>query len=63
MYAFAGRVEGQRSWAKTRKSMLKDVVKRSLLMNQKINSRAVERDIYDDYAGLEKLGLWVKANL
>lgn len=28
-----------------------------------INSRAVERDIYDGHAGLEKLGLWVKANL
>ncbi|KAK0120381.1 hypothetical protein ONS95_011781 [Cadophora gregata] len=28
-----------------------------------INSRAVERDIYDGNAGLEKLGLWVKANL
>ncbi|CZT47961.1 related to L-lactate dehydrogenase [Rhynchosporium secalis] len=28
-----------------------------------INSRAVERDIYDGDAGLEKLGLWVKANL
>lgn len=33
-------------------------------LNQKhINSRAVERDIYDGHAGLEKLGLWVKANL
>jgi hypothetical protein len=28
-----------------------------------VNSRAVERDIYDGHAGLEKLGLWVKANL
>ena len=28
-----------------------------------INSRAVERDIYDGNPGLEKLGLWVKANL
>lgn len=28
-----------------------------------INSRAVERDIYDGQAGLEKLGLWFKANL
>ncbi|KAL2064841.1 hypothetical protein VTL71DRAFT_3981 [Oculimacula yallundae] len=28
-----------------------------------INSRAVERDIYDGHAGLEKLGLWVKAHL
>jgi len=28
-----------------------------------INTRAVERDIYDGNAGLEKLGLWVKANL
>ncbi|PQE20864.1 FMN-dependent dehydrogenase protein [Rutstroemia sp. NJR-2017a BBW] len=28
-----------------------------------INARAVERDIYDGSAGLEKLGLWVKANL
>ncbi|TVY62902.1 Cytochrome b2 [Lachnellula suecica] len=28
-----------------------------------INSRMVERDIYDGSAGLEKLGLWVKANL
>ncbi|KAI9053398.1 hypothetical protein LZ554_002357 [Drepanopeziza brunnea f. sp. 'monogermtubi'] len=28
-----------------------------------INPRAVERDIYDGHAGLEKLGLWVKANL
>ncbi|RDW67695.1 hypothetical protein BP6252_09091 [Coleophoma cylindrospora] len=28
-----------------------------------INSRAVERDIYDGNAGLEKLGLWVKSNL
>ena len=31
--------------------------------NVQINSRAVERDIYDGHAGLEKLGLWVKANL
>lgn len=30
---------------------------------RQINSRAVERDIYDGQAGLEKLGLWVKANL
>lgn len=28
-----------------------------------INSRAVERDIYDGEAGLEKPGLWFKANL
>ncbi|RDW74075.1 hypothetical protein BP5796_07517 [Coleophoma crateriformis] len=28
-----------------------------------INSRAVERDIYDGNAGVEKLGLWVKSNL
>lgn len=28
-----------------------------------INSRALERDIYDGHAGLEKLGLWVKARL
>ncbi|KAG9248841.1 FMN-dependent dehydrogenase-domain-containing protein [Calycina marina] len=28
-----------------------------------INSRAVERDIYDGHAGLEKLGLWVQAKL
>ncbi|KAG9238368.1 FMN-dependent dehydrogenase-domain-containing protein [Amylocarpus encephaloides] len=28
-----------------------------------INSRAVERDIYDGHAGMEKLGLWVKAHL
>lgn len=28
-----------------------------------INSRVVERDIYDGAAGLEKLGLWVKAHL
>jgi hypothetical protein len=30
---------------------------------EKINSRAVERDIYNGHAGLEKLGLWAKANL
>jgi hypothetical protein len=30
---------------------------------KQINSRAVERDIYDGNPGLEKLGLWVKANL
>ena len=28
-----------------------------------INARAVERDVYDGSAGLEKVGLWVKANL
>ncbi|ELR06271.1 hypothetical protein VC83_05029 [Pseudogymnoascus destructans] len=28
-----------------------------------INSRAVERDIYDGHAGLEKVGLWVSAKL
>ncbi|CAG8972400.1 hypothetical protein HYALB_00007154 [Hymenoscyphus albidus] len=28
-----------------------------------VNSRAVERDIYDGHAGLEKLGLWVKSSL
>ncbi|KAI9745461.1 MAG: hypothetical protein M1818_000995 [Claussenomyces sp. TS43310] len=28
-----------------------------------INSRAVERDVYDGHAGLEKLGLWAKAHL
>ena len=33
------------------------------LTHCQINSRAVERDIYDGHAGLEKLGLWVKANL
>jgi len=33
------------------------------LTHYQINSRAVERDIYDGHAGLEKLGLWVKANL
>lgn len=33
------------------------------LTNVQINSRAVERDIYDGDAGLQKLGLWVKAHL
>ncbi|KUJ22535.1 uncharacterized protein LY89DRAFT_680674 [Mollisia scopiformis] len=39
------------------------VEKISELGPKHINSRAVERDIYDGQAGLEKLGLWVKANL
>lgn len=39
------------------------VEKVSELGPKHINSRAVERDIYDGHAGLEKLGLWVKANL
>ncbi|KAG4430327.1 hypothetical protein IFR05_014198 [Cadophora sp. M221] len=39
------------------------VEKISDLSPKNINSRAVERDIYDGHAGLEKLGLWVKANL
>ncbi|KAH6709529.1 FMN-dependent dehydrogenase [Leptodontidium sp. 2 PMI_412] len=39
------------------------VEKISDLGPKNINSRAVERDIYDGHAGLEKLGLWVKANL
>jgi isopentenyl diphosphate isomerase/L-lactate dehydrogenase-like FMN-dependent dehydrogenase len=39
------------------------VEKVSKLGPKHINSRAVERDIYDGHAGLEKLGLWVKANL
>ncbi|KFY94654.1 hypothetical protein V498_03796 [Pseudogymnoascus sp. VKM F-4517 (FW-2822)] len=30
---------------------------------QHINSRAVERDIYDGHPGLEKVGLWVSAKL
>ncbi|PBP28276.1 L-lactate ferricytochrome c oxidoreductase [Diplocarpon rosae] len=34
-----------------------------LLGVERVNSRAVERDIYDGQAGLEKLGLWVKSNL
>lgn len=28
-----------------------------------VNSRAVERDIYDGHAGLEKLGLWVSSKI
>lgn len=39
------------------------VEKVSELGPKHINSRAVERDVYDGHAGLEKLGLWVKANL
>ncbi|RDL36693.1 Uncharacterized protein BP5553_06045 [Venustampulla echinocandica] len=39
------------------------VEKVSDLRPKHINSRAVERDIYDGEAGLEKLGLWVKARL
>lgn len=35
----------------------------SYLMKAQVNSRAVERDIFDGDAGLEKIGLWVKANL
>jgi len=36
--------------------------RQSLILSQ-INSRAVERDVFDGPAGLEKLGLWVQAKL
>lgn len=39
------------------------VEKISELGPKHVNVRAVERDLYDDHAGLEKLGGWVKANL
>ena len=34
-----------------------------ILIYFQINSRMVERDIYDGPAGFEKFGLWVKARL
>lgn len=39
------------------------VEKISELGPKHVNARAVERDLYDGHAGLEKVGLWVKANL
>lgn len=39
------------------------VEKVSELGPKHVNARVVERDLYDGQAGLEKLGLWVKANL
>lgn len=39
------------------------VEKVSELGPKHVNARAVERDLYDGHPGLEKLGLWVKANL
>lgn len=39
------------------------VEKVSELGPKHINSRAVERDIYDGRAGLDKLGFWVQARL
>ncbi|THV55502.1 hypothetical protein BGAL_0007g00320 [Botrytis galanthina] len=39
------------------------VEKISELGPKHVNARAVERDLYDGHPGLEKLGLWVKANL
>ena len=33
------------------------------LTSMQVNSRAVERDIYDGSAELDKLGLWEKARL
>ncbi|KAA8576887.1 hypothetical protein EYC84_006927 [Monilinia fructicola] len=39
------------------------VEKISELGPKHVNARAVERDLYDGDAGLDKLGLWVKSNL
>jgi len=37
--------------------------KKAITHTPQINSRAVERDVYDGNPGLEKLGLWVQARL
>ncbi|KAF2221452.1 FMN-dependent dehydrogenase-domain-containing protein [Elsinoe ampelina] len=37
--------------------------RRGLITNFQINARAVERDVYDGPAGLEKLGMWLQSKL
>lgn len=62
MHEASGSGESERVEPKTRK-IYNTLELYAYIDFLQINSRAVERDIYDGSAGLEKLGLWVKANL
>ena len=67
VYATPRRQEHLRAWAQICKSHLPRTpdLRRSLKLTpyRQINSRMVERDIYDGDPGLDRSGLWTKAKL